>query len=47
MMVSDIDLFMDELEMTTRNILLRLARIWQTIFTGIIDRKDGATERTT
>jgi predicted nucleotidyltransferase len=41
-MVSDIDLFMDEYENDTRNILLRLARIWQTIVTGIIDRKDRA-----
>jgi predicted nucleotidyltransferase len=43
-MVSDIDLFMDEFEDDTRNLLLRLARIWQTIVTGIIDRKDRAAE---
>jgi predicted nucleotidyltransferase len=43
-MVSDIDLFMDEFENDTRNILLRLARIWQTVVTGIIDRKDRAAE---
>jgi predicted nucleotidyltransferase len=41
-MVSDIDLFMDEFENDTRNILLTLARIWQTVVTGVIDRKDGA-----
>jgi streptomycin 3"-adenylyltransferase len=43
-MVSDIDLFMDEFENDTRNILLRLARIWQTVVTGIIDRMDRAAE---
>jgi streptomycin 3"-adenylyltransferase len=43
-MVSDIDVFMDELEHDTRNLLLRLARIWQTVVTGIIDRKDRAAE---
>ena len=43
-MVSDIDLFMDEFEQDTRNLLLRLARIWQTVVTGIIDRKDRAAE---
>jgi predicted nucleotidyltransferase len=43
-MVSDIDVFMDEFEEDTRNLLLRLARIWQTVVTGIIDRKDGAAE---
>lgn len=43
-MVSDIDLFMDEFENDARNILLRLARIWQTVVTGIIDRKDRAAE---
>jgi len=41
-MVSDIDLLMDEFENDTRNILLRLARIWQTVVTGVIDRKDRA-----
>jgi predicted nucleotidyltransferase len=41
-MVGDIDLFMDEFENDTRNILLRLARIWQTVVTGVIDRKDRA-----
>jgi predicted nucleotidyltransferase len=41
-MVSDIDVFMDELEGDTRNLLLRLARIWQTVVTGVIDRKDRA-----
>ena len=35
---------MDEFEGDTRNILLRLARIWQTVVTGIIDRKDRAAE---
>jgi hypothetical protein len=41
-MVSDIDLLMDELEHDTRNILLTLARIWQTVVTGVIARKDQA-----
>ena len=41
-MVSDIDVFMDEFEGDTRNLLLRLARIWQTVVTGVIDRKDRA-----
>jgi predicted nucleotidyltransferase len=41
-MVSDIDGFMDEFEDDTRNLLLRLARIWQTVVTGVIDRKDRA-----
>jgi predicted nucleotidyltransferase len=43
-MVSDIDGFMDEFEDDTRNLLLRLARIWQTVVTGIIARKDRAAE---
>ena len=43
-MVSDIDLFMDEFEGDIRNLLLRLARIWQTVVTGVIDRKDRAAE---
>jgi predicted nucleotidyltransferase len=43
-MVDDIDVSMDEFEGDTRNILLRLARIWQTVVTGIIDRKDRAAE---
>jgi streptomycin 3"-adenylyltransferase len=41
-MVSDIDVFMHEFEGDTRNLLLRLARIWQTVATGVIDRKDRA-----
>ena len=41
-MVGDIDRFMDEFEDDTRNLLLRLARIWQTVVTGTIDRKDRA-----
>ena len=41
-MASDIDVFMDEFEGDTRNLLLRLARIWQTVVTGVIDRKDRA-----
>jgi predicted nucleotidyltransferase len=41
-MLSDIDVFMDEFEGDMRNLLLRLARIWQTVVTGIIDRKDRA-----
>ena len=43
-MVSDIDGLMDEFEGDTRNILLTLARIWQTVVTGTIDRKDRAAE---
>jgi streptomycin 3"-adenylyltransferase len=41
-MVSDIDVFMDEFEGDTRNLLLRSVRIWQTVVTGVIDRKDRA-----
>jgi Domain of unknown function (DUF4111) len=41
-MVSEIDGLMDDVEADTRNILLTLARIWQTVVTGIIDRKDRA-----
>ena len=41
-MVNDIDVFMDEFDGDTRNLLLRLARIWQTVITGVIDRKDRA-----
>ena len=41
-MVGDIDVFMDEFEGDIRNLLLRLARIWQTVVTGVIDRKDRA-----
>jgi streptomycin 3"-adenylyltransferase len=33
---------MDEFEGDIRNLLLRLARIWQTVVTGVIDRKDRA-----
>jgi predicted nucleotidyltransferase len=43
-MVDDIDVFIDEFEGDTRNLLLRLARIWQTVVTGVIDRKDRAAE---
>jgi predicted nucleotidyltransferase len=43
-MLGDIDVFMDEFEEDTRNLLLRLARIWQTVVTGIIDRKDRAAD---
>jgi streptomycin 3"-adenylyltransferase len=41
-MVSDLDRLMDEFEGDTRNILLTLARIWQTVVTGVIARKDRA-----
>jgi len=41
-MVSGIDVFMNGFEGDTRNLLLTLARIWQTVVTGIIDRKDRA-----
>ena len=41
-MVGDIDGLMDEFATDTRNILLTLARIWQTVVTGTIDRKDRA-----
>ncbi|MGH3338814.1 MAG: aminoglycoside adenylyltransferase domain-containing protein [Propionibacteriaceae bacterium] len=43
-MVSDIDVLMDEFDEDTRNILLTLARIWQTVVTGVIARKDRAAE---
>ena len=43
-MVNDIDVFMEEFEGDTRNLLLRLARIWQTVVTGVIDRKDRAAQ---
>ena len=43
-MVGDIDVLMDEFDADTRNILLTLARIWQTVVTGVIDRKDRAAE---
>jgi hypothetical protein len=33
-MVTDIDVFMAEFEEDARNLLLRLARIWQTVVTG-------------
>jgi predicted nucleotidyltransferase len=43
-MVSDLDGLTEDLEGDTRNILLTLARIWQTVVTGIVDRKDRAAE---
>jgi predicted nucleotidyltransferase len=43
-MTSDLDVFMEEFEADTRNLLLGLARIWQTVVTGTIDRKDRAAE---
>ena len=45
-MVGDLDRLMDEFEGDPRNILLTLARIWQTVATGVIDRKDRAAEWT-
>jgi predicted nucleotidyltransferase len=41
-MVSDIDGLVNDVEGDTRNVLLTLARIWQTVVTSIIDRKDRA-----
>lgn len=41
-MVGDIKKLMGEFEGDTRNILLTLARIWQTVVTGVIARKDRA-----
>ncbi len=41
-MVSDIDGFMDEVEEDTRKLLLTLARSWQMVVTGLIERKDRA-----
>ncbi len=41
-MVSDIDGLLDDLEWDPRNVLLTVARIWQTVVTGMIDRKDRA-----
>jgi predicted nucleotidyltransferase len=43
-MVGDLDVLTDEFEEDTRNVLLRLARSWQTVVTGVIDRKDRAAE---
>ena len=43
-MVSDIDGLLDDLEWDTRNVLLTVARIWQTVATGTINRKDRAAE---
>jgi predicted nucleotidyltransferase len=43
-MVGDLDRLMDEFKGDPRNILLTLARIWQTVATGVIDRKDRAAE---
>jgi streptomycin 3"-adenylyltransferase len=43
-MVGDLDRLIDEFAGDTRNILLTLARIWRTVVTGVIDRKDRAAE---
>jgi streptomycin 3"-adenylyltransferase len=43
-MVGNLDRLMDEFQGDPRNILLTLARIWQTVATGVIDRKDRAAE---
>jgi predicted nucleotidyltransferase len=43
-MVDNLDRLMGEFEGDPRNILLTLARIWQTVATGVIDRKDRAAE---
>jgi predicted nucleotidyltransferase len=43
-MVCDLDRLMDEFRGDPRNILLTLARIWQTVVTGVIDRKDRAAD---
>jgi streptomycin 3"-adenylyltransferase len=43
-MVGDLDRLMDEFEGDPRNILLTMARIWQTLATGVISRKDRAAE---
>jgi SAM-dependent methyltransferase/predicted nucleotidyltransferase len=43
-MLGDLDQLMDKFEEDTGNLLLRLARIWQTVVTGVIDRKDRAAE---
>jgi streptomycin 3"-adenylyltransferase len=43
-MVGDLDELMAGFEGDTRNILLRLARTWQTVVTGVIDRKDRAAD---
>ena len=43
-MVSDIDGLMEDFEEDTRNTLLTLTRIWQTVVTDVIDRKDRAAE---
>jgi predicted nucleotidyltransferase len=41
-MVSQLDGLLDDLEWDTRNVLLTVARIWQTVGSGVIDRKDRA-----
>jgi streptomycin 3"-adenylyltransferase len=43
-MVGDLDRLMDEFQGDPRNILLTLARVWQTLVTGVISRKDRAAE---
>jgi hypothetical protein len=43
-MVGDLDELMEGFQGDTRNILLRLARTWQTVVTGVIDRKDRAAD---
>jgi len=43
-MAGDLDRLMDEFEGDPRNILLTLARVWQTLATGVISRKDRAAE---
>jgi predicted nucleotidyltransferase len=39
-----VDLQYGEFEQDTRNLLLRLTRIWQTVATGVVDRKDRAAD---
>ena len=43
-MVSETDGLIDDVAEDTRNVLLTLARIWQTVVTSSIDRKDRAAE---
>jgi streptomycin 3"-adenylyltransferase len=43
-MVGELDRLLAEFEGDPRNILLTLARIWQTVASGVIDRKDRAAE---
>ena len=42
--VADIPQLLDEIEDDTRNVLLTLVRIWRTLVTGAVTRKDAAAD---